>query len=486
MNRWKSVKLLTDREIELIHDQALRVLAEIGVVVQNQKLLALLAEQGAQVDLAKKRVCFPKKWMEEFIAGASPEFDEREDLQVSCTLPWGKRHIYSNGVEITAGTYPQFYLTLDNQVVPHTLESVAFMTQLADRMENIDRLGTMGVPSDIPPLLSPLYQRLIAWKYARRKLSSCGEVRSLELLPYIVEMGQIMADAKKTPLGRYLYAEVELISPLQFTEVEAAIFVDFWRRGLVCGIGFMYSAGGSGPATLAGTVALMVAESLFINVLYRHCYGLKKLWFQCNSSVLDMKVAMFPFGRPERGLMTLAMGQLADYYRAGLWASAVYADAKLPSTEAGMQSAFNTVPSIMAGSLGLECFGILSGGEIGSAVQLVIDNEFGGALKRFARGFEVNADTLAFDLVKELGPGGVFTGTEHTAHHYRNEHWQPALFSREGVNAWLKDGRKIDADKAREICRQVEKDDHLRNIDEPTERAIMEVIKKAEQHLLKG
>lgn len=483
MQAWSSTTLLARKEIEQIHRAALRILADIGMVVRNEKLLKLLAEHGAKVNFKDQRVRFAAKWMEKFIGTASPRYDRRDDLQVSCLLPWGDRRKYSHGVEVTAGTYPQFYLTLDNQVIPHTLASVASMTRLADRLTNIDRLGVMGIPSDVPPLLTPLYQRLIAWKYAANKLSGCGEVRDLRLLPYIFEMGRIMADHKRAPLSRYLYAEVETISPLQFTEVEARIFVHFWENQLLCGVGFMYSAGGSGPATLAGIIAMMVAESLFVNVLYRFCYGLKKLWLMCNSSILDMKRAMFPFGRPERGLMTLAMGQMARYYRAGLWASAVYADAKLPSTEAGMQSAFNTIPSIIAGSQGLECFGLLSGAEIGSPVQLVIDNEYAGALKRFARGLEVNEETLAFDLIRELGPGGVFTGTEHTAKHYREEHWQPGLFSREGVNSWIKGDRKIDVDRARDICASVEKDYHPRNIDEPTEQALRQVIKKAEQDL---
>ena len=483
MNVFGSAEVLGRKEVENIFGNAVRILSEVGFILENAELLDLLASHGAKVDAGKELVTFPPAFIDRLLADSSEEYDETEGLEVSCLLPYGKRRSYANGLEVTAGTYPQFYMSPDGKISPHTYETVAFMTRLADRMENIDRLGVMGIPSDVPSAISPLHMRLIAWKHAVNKLSGCGEVRNLDLIPYVIEMGGIMADYKREPLRMHTFAEVELISPLKFTRVEAEIFVQFWKKGLLAGIGFMHSAGGSAPATLAATVSLAVAESLFINALYRYCYGFKKLWFQINSSILDMKNGMFPFGRPERGLMTLAMGQIARQYRAGLWASAVYCDAKTPSMEAGMQSAFNVIPAILAGSAGIECFGILSGAEMNSAVQLAIDNEYAGALKRFSRGFEVNEETLAFDVIRETGHGGFFGGTDHTVEHYRKEHWQPKVFSREGINAWLAGEKKTDVDIAKEICKQVMKEPAVYGIDDKTEKELAKVIEKAKKTL---
>lgn len=484
MKTMGSAEVLTQNEVKLVHDNALMILSDVGVVVQNETLLKLLADHGAKIDLEKERVRFPKKFVEKIIAESREEFDKVEGLEVSCLLPSGDRTVYSKGVECTAGTYPANFLDIDGAIKPHTVETVSKMTRLADYLPNIDRLGVMGIPRDIPGRLGPLYERLIAWKNAEKKLSSCGEVHDVSLIPYILEMSEIMADYKKAPLRRYAFAEVEMISPLQFTRVEADIFVKFWEKGLLTGIGFMYSAGGSSPATLAATISLMVAESLFICILYRLCYGFRKLYLQANSSVMDMTRCMFAFGRPERGLMNLAMGQMARHYRAAYWGSAIYADAKQPSCEAGMQCAFNAIPAVMAGSLGIECFGLLSMAEIGSAIQLVIDNEFAGGLKHFARGFNINEETLAFDLIKEKGPGGLFTDTEHTVAHYRTEHWQPEIFSREGMNSWLQGDKKNDVDAARVICEKVFRDYHPRGIDEATEKKLLAIIKRAETKLM--
>ena len=486
MDVFRGANILSRREVDEIIGKAMRILGEVGVRLENRKLLDLLASAGADVDLDAECVRLPETYLEDFLASACEEYDEDVGLECSCLFPYGERRAYSNGIEVTAGTYPQYLITADAEVVPHTLQTASDMTRLADKLEHFDRLGVMGIPSDVPQEIGPLYMRLVAWKNAERKLSGCGEVRNLDLIPYVLEMGEIMADFKGEPARRYSFAEVEMVSPLQFTRVEAETFVQFWEKGLLAGVGFMHSAGGSAPATLASVVALGVAESLFAAVLYRLCYGWKKLWLQCNSSVLDMRSGMYPFGRPEKSLLILAMGQIARHLGAGIWPAAHYADGKTPGIEVGMQSAFNVIPAVLAGASGLECFGILSTGEAGSPIQLVIDNELSSAVKRFARGFEVSEETLAFDLIEELGPGGFFAGQEHTVKHFRQEHWEPQLFSREGLNAWQAGDRKTAVDKAREICEDAFANYHPRGMDDETEKRLMDVIRKAEKDLLQG
>ncbi len=472
-------EILTREEEDKIYRNALRILSEIGVLVENEVLIDLLVSHGARLERKDKPVCFPEKVMEELVATSTPQYDGVEGLETSCLFPWGERRSRNNGLEVTSGTYPQYYLNLKGEIQPHTLNTVAEMTRLGDALQNIDRLGAMGVPADVPAVLGPLYMRLLAWKYASTKPSGCGEVRSVELIPYILEMGEIVAAEKKESLRKRTFAEVELVSPLRFASVEAEIFVQFWKKGLLAGIGFMHSAGGSAPATLASVVSLDLAESLFVSLLYRYCYNLRKLWLQTNSSVLDMKTGMFPFGRPERALVILAMGQIARRLNAGLWASAVYPDAKEPGVEAGLQASFNTIPALLAGSAGIECFGLLSGAEMNSPVQLVVDNEYAGALKRMAQGFAVNEETLALELIKETGPGGFFAGSQHTVSFYRKEHWQPQIFSRETLNCWLAGSGKSAVKKAKEIAEEILQQEHVCGISEETEKELGKVIEKA-------
>ncbi len=174
MNTTFSASILPDTAIDRIIENGRRLLAEVGVVVENAALLDLLATHGADIDRGAMRARFDSRMLDALMDDSSESYDEMDGLEMSCLFPYGERAAYSHGVECTAGTYPTAYLDLNGEVRPHTAASVADMTRLADAMEHIDRLGAMGVPSDVPARLAPLYQRLLAWKHAERKLSGSG------------------------------------------------------------------------------------------------------------------------------------------------------------------------------------------------------------------------------------------------------------------------------------------------------------------------
>jgi len=115
-----------------------------------------------------------------------------------------------------------------------------------------------------------------------------------------------------------------------------------------------------------------------------------------------------------------------------------------------------------------------------SPVQMVIDDEIVGALKRFARGFEVNDETLAFDLIRRVGPGGGFLDAEHTVRHFRGELWEPLVFAREMLAGWQRHGSRSDADVAREVAHELMRRDPMPSrISDALERRLLAAIRKA-------
>ncbi|MGQ9683172.1 MAG: trimethylamine methyltransferase family protein [Anaerolineae bacterium] len=463
-----TAEVLTEREILQITEKALRILAEIGVRIPNARMLEMLSAHGAQVDVAKEVATFPVALVQGMI-----EKSERvtPDWQAPLTFH--------------SGAYPEFYLPVrSTQVRRHTLETVTEMTRLTDYLPNIHgTYDALGVPSDVPPHLAPLYMRLTHWKHTRK--GRCGQIQLTALLPYAVEMAEIMVDSEGGSINDYAFADVHMISPLQLGKEECEQYVYFWERGLQARFGQILTAGGTAPATLAGALSLNLAELLFLNFLHRVFYNdVKFLAFGNSVTVIDMKKAVFRYGRPELALTHLAMGNIARYYGAAFGANCFLGDAPLPSCEMGMQKALTAIPAILAGTRGLGTLGLLSVDEIGSPVQLIIDNEFAGALQRLARGFVVDEETLAFDVIKEVGPGGLFTGTEHTARHYRSEHWQPEIFTREMYNSWLAGDAKIDVQRAEDIFDHVMRTHNPRYIKEQTETALLAVIERAAQHTL--
>lgn len=458
--------VLTNMEITLITETAMRILEEVGVHIPNARMLDVLSDFGASVNTETEMAYFPQTLVVSFLDESEPYLPDPDG-----------RLIFG------AGAYPQYYVpAYSRDVRPHTVETIIQMTRLVDYLDNITHVyDGMGVPDDIPASVQPLQMRLLVWKYTKK--GGCGQIQVTRLCPYAVEMAEVMAAHEGGQVEDYAFLSIELISPLQFGKEEAKQCMFYWERGLPVHLGQILSAGGTAPATLAGTLALQLAEQLFLNFFRRAFYGVRVLHIGNSATVLDMKQAVFRYGRPELGLTHLVMGQLARHFGASFGANSFLGDAKYPSCEMGMQKAINALPAIMAGTRSLGNLGLLSVDEIGSPIQLIIDNEYAGALQRFARGFKIDEESLAFDLIKELGPGGLFTGTKHTARHFRKEHWQPRLFSREMYNAWIAGDGKIDIERARDVYDEAMRTHDKVYISDETERALLKVIERARREL---
>lgn len=130
--------------------------------------------------------------------------------------------------------------------------------------------------------------------------------------------------------------------------------------------------------------------------------------------------------------------------------------------------------------------GSLSGNLSACLEEAVIDHEMFRFLQRFVRGTQVSDETIALDLIKEVGPGGSFMATEHTARHYRQEMWFPQLWHRGPWDGWLGCGRRTPLDRARERVKEYLKDDLEPVLSDDRIKEVDRVVQEAERALLGG
>lgn len=96
------------------------------------------------------------------------------------------------------------------------------------------------------------------------------------------------------------------------------------------------------------------------------------------------------------------------------------------------------------------------------------------------KGFEITDETIAFDLVKETGPGGNFLDKMNTVKNPRKEHWQPSIFNRDSYQKWAVSGSRIDLDEAKGIYYEImKKEDIKTKINEKTEKLLLKIIHSA-------
>lgn len=90
-----------------------------------------------------------------------------------------------------------------------------------------------------------------------------------------------------------------------------------------------------------------------------------------------------------------------------------------------------------------------------SFAQLVMDNEFAQMIKHVVRGIPVNDETLAVDVIREIGSFKDFLSHDSTLRHMRSVQSQPRLIDRTMREDWEKSGRKNMTERAAEEARYI-------------------------------
>lgn len=456
-------QVLAPREEEAIHGAMLRLCDEVGLLVESPAILERLAAAGARIDRRAQR------------AFLSPDFVERF-LRESDRFDWDAAEPSASG---SAGVYHGYYLDPDTgRFEPWTLPLLLRYLKLAHHLEHTDgflsvTFGIRGVPA---AALEPFLHYLAFKLYGHSAAGVTDPRQAATVLGLCEEAAAELGDDGRRRFRGVVY----LVSPLKLGHQEADVFSFFAQRGIGTGIGHMLSLGGTAPVTLAGALALNLAQDVFTHAIHRAHFGGRAFGVGCAVSPLDMRTGMYCYGRPEQPLANLALAQMARRYRVPFWGHCGSCDAKRPSAEAGFQKALGALPCLMAGGHAGIATGLLSVDEVFSPVQMVIDAEMVGALKRFARGFEVSDETLALDLLRQVGPAGGFLDAEHTARHFRRELWEPRVFAREMLPAWQRRGAKSDADAAREIAHDLLRREPMPSrISDALERRLLAAIRRA-------
>jgi len=103
---------------------------------------------------------------------------------------------------------------------------------------------------------------------------------------------------------------------------------------------------------------------------------------------------------------------------------------------AGIEAGITLVCGALAGA---DIFGHLgiSGVDLGTSLSmLVMQHEIIGYVERIMRGIAFDDDTLGFDTIRKVGPGGNYLAEEHTALHFQSELWFPQLLDRNFWEPW--------------------------------------------------
>lgn len=478
--RRKGLKLeiLDSEDITKIHNTSMRILKEVGVRINHEKILNLFSDGGALVNRYTKIVKIPENLVLDSIAkGTKKHIIYGRDPNKKARFGYNDPIFMSS-----SGQYLWADLTKKKRRQP-VLEDTRRAILMGDALENIDIVGALAVPSDLPPQVRDIH--LYAELIKNTAKPGSAWLSNGKTAKYVIEMFKVLAGGEKELRNRpMIEAFVAPISPLQFTREGLEILIEFAKIGLPVGFGPMAMAIATAPATLAGTIAQENAEILAGVVISQLLFPSLPVTYWGIPHVMDPSTGNISGGSPEQGLMAVAIAQLAKHYDFPVGLNVGLTDAKIPDAQAGLEKGMTLLLGALSGADIYGHMGISGLDQAASLPQLIIDNEMAGYLRRVLKSFEINEDTLAFEVIKRVGVGGQFLVDEHTLRHYRDELWFPQIFDRANWDAWMEKGGKSLLELSIEMEEAILKKHRCEPLDQDIRKEIDRIVRKADNDIL--
>ena len=435
-----SISLLNDDELEDIHKNSLRILQEIGFNIPNDEIISMLEKNNCQIDKKTRVVKIDPSLIEKALKDVPKDFSAIPVLEKN-------RIDFNNGdLKLTMDTTPDIIELSENRKRRGKLEDTLKGIVIGNYLKNIDTVSAYCLPDDVPPKVADIICYRSLFTYSRKPVATW--IYSSESADYILEMAKIVYGGseglkKHKPISYFS----ESISPLRFAPHTLEIMIKFAKYGLPIFLGPMVTAGGSGPATLAGAISLQNAEVLMGVVIIHLLNPEQPVAHAGLSHLLDMRTGLCSYGSPEQILLSVGITQMAKKYGIACGCNVHISDSNCCDFQRGYEAAAGAFFALAAGAEMLSIYGYGPMGAVGSGVglsleQMLIDDEGLSYLSRIRKGFEVNENTLAFDIVKKVGIGGTFLPEEHTLKNFRKEHWEWDLFLRQNYSNWNRDGSR--------------------------------------------
>ena len=466
-----SYKPLSSEEIDRINDTVLRVFEEIGCEINSEAALEALGNAGATVDRKKRRVRFSRDRVLELIAQAPSEItlcgrDNKHDIHL------GGTRVYTG----TGGTALNIYEPSTGEILSANLDDLKNIAGLVDKLDNIHLFLLPTYPNEVSTKRVDVNRFFAGLDNTTKHIM--GGIYTPDGLKQVIKMAEIIAGSPEALRERPIISIIScIISPFTIDVQYGDLMVATARSGipLVCPAEPL--CGATSPVTLAASVVVQTVDSLMGILLTQAVNPGTPAIFGSVATSTDLHDYKYIAGSVEMGLLNAAGAQMAQFYKLPYYATGGMTDSKTLDSQAGYESAITNLLCALSGANFIhDAAGLMEFALTVSYEKYVIDNDILGMVMRAVEGIRVNDDTLAYDLIKEIGPGGNFVTAKHTRRHMRKEHYQPTLSDRNYRDKWETAGRKASWQKATETVRRILKNHNVR-LPEEVRNAVLTDIK---------
>jgi trimethylamine:corrinoid methyltransferase-like protein len=456
-------------------ERAFDLLSQRGVRIDHPAMLNRLEDAGASVNSETRIVRFPEAVLEPHIALAPREFalygrGEREPLH----LPTVEKAFITRTntgahawIEPGSGTYRRV-----------TVSDVANWGRLAEALEHIGFCGFPG-PNDVPAetmdlhsyktLLEHTSKHIWVQPYARE---SIDDLISLS----IVAAGEESILRTKPPVSFIVCA----FSPLVFKALDMDILTKSAKAGIPLQLCSAPVAGATAPITSQGIALMAVVEILAMVVISQVIEpGIPVIATPLIFS-MEMRSGRSLHATPE-ALQGCALAGQFIKQEFGLPTHSYGAGTDSPALDAQSrhESAVNCMTMALSGIDILGGAGQLETATTISPLQLIADSELFGQVRGLLSDLKVDDETLAWEDLLAIEPGGDFLRTRLTRNRARHV-GKSNLFTRLGRESWEREGREDLYERAQRLYEQILKTESPPILSKQQRSEMEAILKKAD------
>jgi len=426
----KPLELLDEVDLEAVHSGTLAVLEETGLRIEHERALKLLADHGCQVNLEERTVRFPGGLVEECLRKAPSSFtikarDPKNDLRIG-----------GNNAYFTAAPGMRIVDLETGESRRATRKENADALKILDALDNLHMLVCYTPYFDvegIPPAMS-IPESAVAKIRNSTKVQFEGYSNDSEL--FTIEMGRVA--------GTEVFGQCCASPPLTFhtDAIESALRIV--EAGLPLWISTGDIFGGSSPATLAGSVVATNAQLIGIVVLAQLVRPGARLVVSDTAYPMNMQTGAPNFGAIEIVLHQAVFYQMWRKYGLPAASGATgFVSSKKVDYQTGYEKGILATAAALCGARIIPLHGALYGELAYHPAQSILDDDVAGMIGRFMEGVEVSHETLAIDLINQVGPiPGYYLNKEHTRKWWKTEQFSPKVADRLTYPEWVRKGKK--------------------------------------------
>ena len=407
------LRFLNDEQLDSLQESTLQVLENVGVQFPSDKALSIFAEHGADVDFAARVVRIPRAVIRKAMATV-PRYCllGARDPQLDIQLQDGVSFFTTDGCG---------HQTVDMKTGlrrPSTKADVGMMARICDYLSSIAFCWSMISAQDCGAS-APLHELEAVWNNTSKHLQSVTLIGEAQCR-LGVEMAAVLAGTREDMRRRPpLSLIVCTISPLMQDKegIEGALV--FAEAGLPVVLMSMPTMGTTAPATYAGALVIGDAEVISAAVLLQLAHPGTPVFHSLLHAWADPRNAAY-VGYPLDARARYAPVEMAHHW--GMPSLGGAFGTESPEL-AGWQSAAEVASDpLLAGLAGAEIvtgIGLRDTYTLLYPEAIILDDDIYHRARYNLLNMDVSPETIAVDVIGNVGPGGHFLSQKHTRKHMR-------------------------------------------------------------------